>query len=220
MVEIGNFMKPPHVETTEILSHEIPVSQVRVNSELAAAILEKHCGLYITIETGPLTKAVDYKKICSCLVDQLSPLLSPFFGKVLCICGIGNHRLAHDSLGPEVVQRFLPKIYDTMCLQSNFKQIVACCPGVIAQTNVPAETLIFGIVDKTEAVCLLTIDACACKDVDRLCGSIQLSDGGLDIHSGSSFLHQSTIGIPVISVGVPTLISAQYFVRAANQISF
>lgn len=73
--------------------------------------LEPGAGLYIAIETGPLARLTDFEDVCACLTEQLRPLLEPYFGKSLCICGMGNRAMPSDSLGPETARRFQPEMY-------------------------------------------------------------------------------------------------------------
>ena len=83
MVTQENLLNISGVETEKLISHEILVSRVWVKSEQAAEELDKPCGLYITINTGPRDKLVDFENICACLVEQLQPILAPFYGKPL-----------------------------------------------------------------------------------------------------------------------------------------
>ena len=111
------------METKEFVLYEIPVTQVCIQSEQVAELLGKRCGLYVTLETGPLHQLVFFEKVCACLSEQLRPLLEPHFGKPLCVCGVGNQSVPHDALGPEVARRFQPKAYETFSKQSNFDRI-------------------------------------------------------------------------------------------------
>ena len=89
-MENQQFLELSHTETEEFVSHGINISCVYVKSEQAAELLEKECGLYITLRTGVLDGVINFENICICLVEQLRPLLADYFGKPLCIYGIGN----------------------------------------------------------------------------------------------------------------------------------
>lgn len=67
------------METKDFLSHEIPVTQVHIQSEQDAELLGRPCGLYITLETGPLHQLIFFEKYCACLPDQLRPLFGTLF---------------------------------------------------------------------------------------------------------------------------------------------
>ena len=196
------------METKKFVSHEIPVTQVHIQSERAAKLLGKRCGLYITLETGPLHQLVLFENVCACLAEQLRPLLKPYYGKSLCVCGLGNSDVPYDALGPETAKRFRPEAYDSFSLQSNFERVAVICPGVRALTNLSSETIISSVASGMGAACLLIIDASACSDVERLCSTIQLSNSGMQTYWRMADLSHSTLGIPVISIVVPTVIRA------------
>ena len=194
------------METKEFVSYEIPVTQVHVQSELDAQILGKRCGLYVTMETGPLHQLVFFENACACLTEQLRPLLEPYFGKPLCVCGLGNLDVPHDALGPEAARRFQPGAYESFSLRSNFERVTVICPGVKALTNMSSETIISSVASGMGAACVLAIDASACTDIERLCSTVQLTNSGMQTYWGTTDLSLSTLGVPVISICVPTAI--------------
>ncbi|NCE65094.1 GPR endopeptidase [Pseudoflavonifractor sp. 524-17] len=205
---LKRLLKPPHVKFKTLISHKIPVHRLRIQSKLAANALKREPGLYITLETGLLSSLTALENACACLAGQLRPLLNPFSGKTLCICGIGNRERVHDSLGPEVARRIRPKLYEAMSVPSSFEKVAVVCPGVDGQTNLSCETVIAGIASKIDAACILTIDACNCSNAERLCSTIQVSDSGMQTYSGTGRLRQSTLGVPVVSIVVPTMMKA------------
>lgn len=194
------------VDLEEFKSHDIPVRRVRVLTEEAAEQLKKPCGTYTTIMPGPLDQLESLENICNCLAGQLRPHLEPFFGKPLCICGIGNQDTPADSLGPETMRRITPHFYEAAGIQSNFSKVAAMCPSVLGKTNLSSETTISSIAATMNAACVLTIDACVTPDVSRLCSTIQISDTGMDNQWQTLSLRQSTLGVPVVSVAVPTVL--------------
>lgn len=196
------------MEVKEFLSHEIPVSRIHVETQEDALALRRPCGCYTTIETGRLDHLVQFENVCACLAEQLRPLLEPYFGKVLCVCGIGNQALPYDALGPETARRFQPQAYESLSIGSNFEKIAVICPGVRALTNLSSETIISSVASTIGAACVLTVDACVCTDAERLCSTIQLTSSGMRTYYNTAELYQSTLGVPVISIVVPTTIRA------------
>lgn len=186
--------------------HEIPVTQVHVQSEQDAEILGKRRGLYVTMETGPLHQLVFFENACACLAEQLQPLLKPYFGKPLRVCGLGNLDIPYGALGPETTRRFRPGAYESFSLQSNFERVAVICPSVSALTNLSSETIISSVAFGMSAACVLAIDASACTDIERLCSTIQLTSSGMQTYWGTADLSLSTLGVPVISICVPTAI--------------
>lgn len=194
------------MERKDFVSHGIPIIQCHVQTDEDAAALDRPRGRYVTLETGPLSEPILCETVCACLTEQLRPFLEPFFGKVLCVCAMGNQETASDSLGPEVAKRFLPQMYGLFIENSNFKQIAVISPGTGGQTNLPTDTIVKGVVSAIGAGCVLVIDAGVCTEADRLCGSISITDSGMSTYHKTAFLCQSTIGVPVVTVSVPTVI--------------
>jgi len=118
------------VDVEEFKSYDIPVNKVCILAEEAAKFLNKPCGTYITITTGPLDELAPLENLCSCLVEQLKPLLELYFGKTVCICGIGNRNIDADSLGPETAKRIWPYMYEKFKIESNFSKLAVICPDV------------------------------------------------------------------------------------------
>lgn len=205
------YLKPPYVETEKFTSYGISVTEVKIHSESAAQILEKRCGLHIVMETGMLSNVINLENVCSCLKEQLQPLLSPFFEKPILICGIGNCAETHDSLGPEVARRIRPYMYDRLQVQSNFETVAVVCTDVIEHTNLPNGEIINGIASQINAASVLAIDSSICTDAKRLCSAIQLTDTGLISHSTIPSYSQSTMEIPIISIDMPTVFVSKRF---------
>ena len=203
-----NIYNKDGIAVQNFVSHGIQVRQTRVLTETASKALNRDRGLYTTIQTGPLDQLVGGEPVCACLSEQLNLYLSSFLEKRLCICGIGNRELTSDSLGPKATQLISPQLYEALPLRCNFEKIAVVCPSVSGITNLDTETTIAAIVSAMEADCVLTIDACACGDIEDLCSNIQLADTGMRSFQRASSLQETTVGVPVISIGVPTAIQA------------
>lgn len=204
------------VALEEFTLYDIPVQRVRVLTNEAAEELKKPCGTYTTISTGLLDLVGSLENVFNCLVEQLRPHLEPFYGKPLCICGIGNRDIPADSLGPETAKRIAPNFSEPLKLQSNFPKVAVICPGVFGKTNLSTEAVISGAVTAINAACVLTIDSTTTQEMSRLCSTIQLTDTGMVNQWQTICLRQSILGAPVISVGVPTAISLAPFIPENN----
>lgn len=191
-----------YVTFEEAESHGIMVSRAHIKDEDMAGLLGKAIGHYTTLQTGLLSGYDVLEDICACLTDELNHYLAPYKGKSLCICGIGNADLLTDSLGPETAKRIYPRVP----MQSAFEEITVFYPGVQGNTNIETNKAISSIAAMTGADCVLAIDSTDCSDYANLGSTIQLTDAGLRIHKNNEYLAQSTIGKPVISIGVPTVI--------------
>ena len=196
------------MQAREFVSHGIPVTQVQVETEQDMKDLNRAQGRYVTLELGPLTRLVDFEGACACLVEQLKTLLEPYFGKALCVCGMGSQDVPSDCLGPETARRFQPHMYDIFTERSNFEKIAVVCPGTSALTNLATETIVSGVVSAMGAACVVAVDSSVTKDAAMLCAAIHLADSGVENQGKTAHLCQTTVGVPVIDVAVPTAISA------------
>ena len=149
-----------------------------------------------------------YNNVCACLAEHLRLLLAPHFGKTLCVCGLGNRDMPPDALGPEVARRFRPQMFEAFVTQPSFEKVAMICPGVNGLTNLSSDRIIASIASAINAACVLAVDASSCRDIERLCASISLTDNGLCTFCNTANLRQSTVGVPVITIGVPTAIRA------------
>ena len=206
----------PSVITDEFMSHGFSVSRSRVRTEQAAKELNRPCGVYTSISTGLLNHLVDYENACACLIEQLQPMLSPYFGKPLCICGIGNRNLVCDSLGLEVAQRIQPEMFELSTKKLNFKKIAVICPGIEGYTNLSSASIISSIASVMDAACVLTIDSCRCGDLERLCSTIQLSNAGMQTFAEKIPFNRASLGVPVVSIVVPTTIRTEDLSASEN----
>jgi len=207
--EVQAALRSGDAELDEFVSHGLTVSRVNAKSEGAAKALNIFPGQQITIQTGPLNLCDDLENRCACLTEQLRPMLEPFFGKTLCICGIGNADLPADSLGPETARWITPGLCGILPVQANFSKVTVVCPGTKGQTNIDTSLMVSTIAAATGAACVLTIDASVCSSYKNLCSCVEISSGGMITHNSREKLQQSSIGVPVIAVVVPTVIHAK-----------
>lgn len=191
-----------YVTFDEVVSHGVKVSRTHIKDGDMAGLLGKLVGYHTALQTGPLSSYCALEDICACLTDELRRYLAPYIGKTLCIFGIGNADLTIDSLGPEVAKR----VYPNFPAQSAFKKMTVFCPGVHGHTNIKVSAAVSSIAAMEGADCVLTIDSSCCTDYAGLCSRIQMTDTGMETYSDHERLDQTTIGKPVISIGVPTAI--------------
>lgn len=186
--------------------HDCNVSTAIVQSEQAATALGKSIGTYITIQAKTtLDKLGDVLPVGECLAEVLDRVLSPYYHGKLCICGMGNRRYPHDSLGPEVTYNLPLKMYAGR--EGNFRDVCSFEPGVSLTTNIDTEKTISGVVKAVGADCVLLIDSSVAQDISRLSRTIQLSTaGGVNSYLSGRKVDWSVLGVPVVSLVVPTII--------------
>lgn len=187
-------------------------TKIVVQNENGEKLLKKPVGNYITIEGKDLSEGDEdyHKPISEAVFRQLGYLLE---GKEnILVAGLGNREITPDALGPFVVDN----LYITRHLLKeelilHKKSISAFVPGVMAQTGIETVELIETVTRKIKPDVLLVVDALAARDASRLNTTIQISDTGIVPGSGvgnhRNAITKETVHVPVIAIGVPTVIS-------------
>ena len=209
--------------------NEIRVTIVDVVRDIGAKKLGKPIGKYITVETPHMDEPDDgyHQEITKVLIKQLMQLLPGLSQKKILVAGIGNREITPDALGPLVVEhlfitRHLFQMYaPTSSILKGLGNISAIAPGVMGQTGMEGQEIIHGIIEETKPEVLIVIDALAARSTQRLNRTIQLTNTG--IHPGAGIgnhrneLTEKTLGIPVIAIGIPTVIDAATIVTDTMQ---
>lgn len=183
--------------------------------------LNKKEGNYITIEFDDVTDTTNYNKVKDVVKMELSSLLDKMNIKDSDTClfiGLGNSKSTPDSLGPKVSKDIIvtKHIYDLGQLDSKYRVVSVISPGVSANTGIETSDIVDSIVKKIKPNFIIVVDALASGSIDRVNKTIQMTDTG--IHPGSGIgnarkeISESTIGIPVIAIGVPTVVDASVIV--------
>ena len=206
---------------------DIRLTKVFIESENGAKAMGKPVGVYITLEAPKLSEEdKDYhREVSETLADCLRELLGTGKERSVLIVGLGNREVTPDALGPEVVgnlriTRHLVREYGSAAFGTERVHLVsAIVPGVMAQTGMETLEIVRGVVEETKPDVVVAIDALAARSTKRLNRTIQISDAG--IHPGSGVgnhrhsLTRETIGVPVIAIGVPTVVDAATIVYDA-----
>lgn len=190
------------------------VTDIRVEDEDGAQALGKPVGRYVTVDLGPyFRREADYfDRGVRCLAGELAALLPE--GPVLA-AGLGNRAMTCDAVGPTSIDNLLVTRHMIRAMPrqfADFRPVAAVCPGVLARTGLEALELVRGAVERVRPAAVIAVDALAARDSARLCATVQLSDTGLVPGSGvgnrRSALDRGTLGVPVIAVGIPTVVDA------------
>ena len=183
--------------------------------------LNKKEGSYITIEFDDVTDSTNYNKVKDVVKLELNSLMCKMNIKDSDTClfiGLGNAKSTPDSLGPKVSKDIIvtKHIYDLGQLDSKYRVVSVISPGVSATTGIETSDIVESIVKKIRPNFIIAVDALASGSIDRVNKTIQMTDTG--IHPGSGIgnarkeISKSTIGIPVIAIGVPTVVDASVIV--------
>lgn len=200
------------VKTRIDTSNHIKETKIVIKNQKGEEALGKPKGQYITIETKDLSRNDGgfHREMSEALFLNLKDLI-PRNAKVL-VAGLGNAGVTADSLGPKVVE----KLYVTRHLKkegllNSAMELSAIAPGVMAQTGIETSEILEALVEKTKPDFMIAIDALAARSSNRLNRTIQISDTGIAPGSGvgnhRNEITKHTVGIPVLAVGVPTVIS-------------
>ena len=206
---------------------DIRLTKVFIESENGAKAMGKPVGVYITLEAPKLSEEdKDYhREVSETLADCLRELLGTGKERSVLIVGLGNREVTPDALGPEVVgnlriTRHLVREYGSAAFGTERVHLISgIVPGVMAQTGMETLEIVRGVVEETKPDVVVAIDALAARSTKRLNRTIQISDAG--IHPGSGVgnhrhsLTRETIGVPVIAIGVPTVVDAATIVYDA-----
>lgn len=214
-----------NVEEIVNKASRIKVTKVTIETEEGAEKLGKPVGNYITLEAPGLSdEDEDYhKEITEELMKQLKELIPDIQEKKILVVGIGNRDITPDALGPMVVDNlFITRhIVNEYGKDSEITKgmgiISAIAPGVMAQTGMEGREVIRGVAAETKPDLAIVIDALAARSVHRLNSTIQITDTGISPGAGVGNnrhgLNEQSLGIPVIAIGIPTVIDAATIVN-------
>lgn len=194
------------------------VTDVRVATKRAAEAIGKPEGRYVTIDLRPYFRREEgfFARAVGCLASELRALL-PGVGEdwPVLVTGLGNRGMTADAVGPLALESLLVTRHMVRSLPRQFRgftPVSALAPGVLAATGMEALELLRGAVQATGCAAVIAVDALAARSRERLCATVQLGDTGLIPGSGvgnhRKAIDKTTLGVPVVAVGVPTVIAA------------
>lgn len=207
------------VTNEEYTKNGIKVTRVHVLDERGEKAIGKPVGTYVTIETGKLDDVggESYYESAETVAEEIGSMLKPVGDGLVLVAGLGNAEMTPDALGPRCVSSVLVTRHIAGELSSikgfeNMRPVAAIAPGVLGQTGVETGEIIKALVDRIHPVAVIAIDALASRRAARLGNTVQISDTGIAPGSGVGNTRFSvgskTLGVPVISIGVPTVVDA------------
>ena len=192
---------------------DIRITRVVIETENGSKIMGKPRGVYVTLEAPGMSVPDEgyHREISEELARQLKQLLDDGQEQLsVLVVGLGNREVTPDAL---CITRHIINEYGEAAFDGEqVNRISAIVPGVMAQTGMETLEIIRGIVEQTHPTALVVVDALAARNTKRLNRTIQISDAG--IHPGSGVgnhrqaLTKETLGVPVIAIGVPTVVDA------------
>lgn len=214
--------KLPEGITSEIVnSGKIEIQRITISSENAAKNVGKPTGKYITITLPSFSSPEEItEEETVSIADEISSLL-PDDGLVLVI-GLGNNSITPDAIGPRTVHKILATRHINGELAranglDDLRATAALSPGVLGQTGMETSEIVSAVVQQINPAAVIVIDALAARNTARLGCTIQVSNSGISPGSGvmnaRKELSSATLGVPVVSVGVPTVVDASTLAR-------
>ena len=205
---------------------EIKITTVKIETENGAKTMGKPVGTYITMEASNMAVPdEDYHR-------EISKKLKEFLAKFVkadkeeysvLVVGLGNRKVTPDALGPYVVDnlnitRHIVKEYGKYAMgEEEIHLVSAIVPGVMGQTGMETVEIIRGVVRETRPDMIIAIDALAARSSRRLNRTIQIADTGINPGSGvgnhRNAITKETVGVPVIAIGIPTVVDAATIVN-------
>lgn len=206
---------------TEDRDH-ILITRIKIESDEAERVIGKKKGVYITLElkNGELNTLDVHKEVAYALCQEIEFFTRRLHKKdpSIMIAGLGNRNITPDSLGPKVVENMIVTrhaITDKSLqleLDERLGNVCAVAPGVLGITGIETGEILLGLVEKIKPDVIFAIDALASRKTSRINTTIQLSDTGIVPGSGVGNrrmeLSQDSLKIPVVSIGVPTVVDA------------
>ena len=206
------------IETKNL--NDIKVTNVKIENEKGAEALKRKIGNYITIDLDTINNLSleKEKEVIQVFSNELKMIIDQHIDKrdEILIVGLGNLNATPDSFGAKVVENieitrhikmFLPNAID-----KTVRSVSAIVPGVLGTTGIETIEIVKGITNNIKPKLIIAIDSLCSKNIDRIGKSIQISDTGIvpggGVGNRQEELSEETLGIPVVGVGIPTVLDA------------
>lgn len=199
------------------------ITRVKILNKSGSENLQKPIGSYITIDVPNLNKTDEDLKdeISKIVAKEIKALGKNKPNSKVLIVGLGNWNITPDALGPKVVERVLVTrqffVNYNKEIDESVANVAAISPGVMGITGIETMEIVKGVVEKIKPDLVIAVDALASRKMDRISTTIQISDTGINPGSGignnRGTLDEKTLGVPVIAIGVPTVVDAATIVN-------
>ena len=208
-------------DKNKLTSKENYIDDIKITytklDEYTSKLIGKKKGKYITIEFDDVTDFQNKEKVKKVFKNELKKIISKICLKkdiYVLVVGLGNRLSTPDSLGPLSIDNIIVTnhLYELSTVEEGFARVSVIAPGVTGSTGIETIKIIKGIVDKINPDLVIAIDSLASGSISRLNRTIQMTDTGISPGSGvgnkREEISYETIGVPVIAIGVPTVVDA------------
>lgn len=205
------------VKAREGMREGFEVTTVQILDKRGEQALGKPVGSYVTIElTGLRRREEDaFGRAARALGAELSQLLPLKEGESALVVGLGNRAITPDAVGPKTADHTMVTRHLVTRMPEqfgHFRPVSALAAGVLGTTGMESGELVSAVVEQLRPACVIAVDALASRSLERVCRTVQIADTGIIPGSGvgnaRAALNRETLGVPVIAVGVPTVVDA------------
>ena len=216
-INLDNYSKIIRKNITE----KVFVEEINIESDEEEIKYQKSKGIYKTITFDDITDKDNLKLVQNTFKDEIVDMLSKNNIKEedsVLIIGLGNIKLSPDALGPKSINNILVTrhLFSLGKVEKGYRSVCTLTPGVTGETGIETKDKILSIINTIKPNFIIIIDSLATKSIDRLNKTIQITNSGIIPGSGvdnsRKELNQKTLGIPVIAIGVPTIIDSSVIV--------
>lgn len=193
------------------------ITTVEILDAQGAEALGKPIGKYVTLELDGLMRREEdaFGRAARALGAELREMLDLREGDPALVVGLGNRAITPDAIGPIAAEHTLVTRHLVEQVPEHFgafRPVAALAAGVLGTTGVESGELARAVADHIKPACVIAVDALASRSMDKVCRTVQLADTGIVPGSGvgnhRAALNQETLGVPVIAIGVPTVVDA------------
>jgi len=205
------------VETKTAEKGNIRVTTVEILDQRGENALGKPRGKYVSVELDGFIAREEnaFDDACALISEELKDILQLEKIESVLIAGLGNRGITPDAIGPECVANIMVTRHLKERMPSEFeafRSVSAVCTGVLGTTGMESRALLEAVTNQIEPSVIIAVDALASRSTERLCRTIQIADTGIVPGSGvgnaREALNKETLGVPVIAIGVPTVVDA------------
>ena len=202
----------------------LSVTRIKITTDEAAAAVGKGKGSYITLEGNSIAKKEPemLETVAKLLSVELRKILPEGIDSIL-VVGLGNRQITPDALGPDVIEKIMVTNHIIKFLntenQKDFSRVSGISPGVMGITGMETVDIIKGIVAISKPSLVIAVDALCAQNANRMFKTIQITDTGINPGSGvgnrRDGINKDSLGVPVIAMGIPTVVDARSIVADA-----
>jgi len=210
--------KIPGVSVKEYTDNEIKVTDVQILDDDGEKAMGKPKGTYITIDMPKFTHYDTgiMENVSRVLSKSISNIIKLDDSMTALVVGLGNWNITPDAVGPKVISKIMITRHLKQLIPDSIDEgvrpVCAIAPGVLGITGIETGEIIKSVADKIKPNLIICIDALASRKMERVNSTIQIGNTGISPGSGVGNkrmeISERTLGIPVIAIGVPTVVDA------------